>query len=124
MHQVHLSVGELVEVLDQTRQAMQPMLKSLRVQMRGSVNLHIDETGWRETGRMGTSVVAVHLGRRVRATMNTAEAASIGGAPHGEVVATTLLPQEHPLLSKSPASPGNDLLAQAQTRFDLNPHFH
>jgi transposase len=53
MHGIHLSVGELVEVLDQMRRVVQPMVKSLREQMRGSANLHMDETGWREDGQNG-----------------------------------------------------------------------
>jgi hypothetical protein len=53
MHQVHLSVGELVEVLDQVRRKVQPTVKSLREQMRSSAILHMDETGWREDGQNG-----------------------------------------------------------------------
>ena len=53
MHQVYLSVGEWVEVLDQMRRAGEPLLKSLRAQMRDSAILHVDETGWREDGQNG-----------------------------------------------------------------------
>nr|MBC7246148.1 IS66 family transposase [Chloroflexota bacterium] len=53
MHQVQLSVGELVEVLEQLRQKAEPTLQSLRAQMWSSAVVHMDETGWREDGRNG-----------------------------------------------------------------------
>jgi len=53
MHRVQLSVGELVEVLEQMRQVVEPTLNSLREQMWSSAILHIDETGWREDGQNG-----------------------------------------------------------------------
>jgi transposase len=53
MHGVHVSVGEIVEVLHRVRRQVQPELGQLRRQMRGSAALHMDETGWREDGQNG-----------------------------------------------------------------------
>lgn len=53
MHQVHVSIGEMVEALHQLRREVQPALRSLREKMRTSPMLHMDETGWREDGQNG-----------------------------------------------------------------------
>jgi transposase len=53
IHEARLSVGELVELLDQMRREVRPVLEDLAVQMRGSAVVHADETGWREDGRNG-----------------------------------------------------------------------
>ncbi len=53
MHGVHVSVGEIVEVLHRVRRQVQPELGQIRRQMRGSAALHMDETGWREDGQNG-----------------------------------------------------------------------
>jgi transposase len=53
IHEVWLSVGELVELLDQMRREVRPGVEDLAVQMRGSAVVHVDETGWREDGRNG-----------------------------------------------------------------------
>jgi len=53
MHGVHVSVGEIVEVLHRVRHQVRPELEQLLRQMRGSAVLHMDETGWREDGQNG-----------------------------------------------------------------------
>jgi hypothetical protein len=53
MHQMHLSTGEIMEVLHRLRREVQSTLQSLRRQIRGSLILNMDETGWREDGQNG-----------------------------------------------------------------------
>jgi len=53
VHQVRISVGEVVEVLARVGHKMQPSLGSLREQLRASTVVHADETGWRQDGRNG-----------------------------------------------------------------------
>ena len=53
MHGVRVSVGELTEVLHRVRKEGQGLLLGLKEEMRHSVQLHMDETGWREDGRNG-----------------------------------------------------------------------
>jgi len=53
MHQVHISTGELVEVLHQVGREVQPAVQSLREQIRSTEILQMDETGWREDGQNG-----------------------------------------------------------------------
>lgn len=53
VHELVLSIGEIVEVLHRVRKEGQPSLRELRQQMRGSPVVHADETGWREDGRGG-----------------------------------------------------------------------
>jgi len=53
VHDLVLSIGEIVEVLDRVREAGQPVLRELREQMRRSPVVHADETGWREDGQGG-----------------------------------------------------------------------
>ncbi len=61
---VQVSVGELVEVLHRVRKEAQPLLGSLREEMRNSALLHMDETGWREDGRNGYVWVCSTPGER------------------------------------------------------------
>ncbi len=53
VHELVLSIGEIVEVLHQVREKGQPALQELREQMRSSPVVHADETGWREDGQGG-----------------------------------------------------------------------
>ncbi len=53
VHELVLSIGEIVEVLHRVREAGQPSLRELREQMRSSPVVHADETGWREDGQAG-----------------------------------------------------------------------
>jgi hypothetical protein len=53
VHDLVLSIGEIVEVLHRVREAGQPSLRELREQMRSSPVVHADETGWREDGQGG-----------------------------------------------------------------------
>jgi hypothetical protein len=59
-----VSVGELAEVLHRVRKEAQPLLGSLREEMRNSALLHMDETGWREDGRNGYVWVCSTPGER------------------------------------------------------------
>jgi len=53
LHQLHLSSGEIVELLHQLRQHLQPDIDALKKQARASPILHGDETSWRENGQNG-----------------------------------------------------------------------
>lgn len=53
VHQLRLSVGEIVELLHQLRAASEGAVAGLKRQVRGSAVVHGDETGWRENGRNG-----------------------------------------------------------------------
>jgi transposase len=53
MHEVRVSVGELMEVLHRVRKEGQGLLQGLKEEMRRSALLHMDETGWREDGQNG-----------------------------------------------------------------------
>jgi hypothetical protein len=53
VHQLTLSVGELVDLLHQLRRALQPALDQLKGLARASPILHADETGWRQAGQNG-----------------------------------------------------------------------
>jgi transposase len=50
---VHLSVGELVDLLRRVAVLAQPALDQLRERARASPAVHADETGWREGGQNG-----------------------------------------------------------------------
>lgn len=53
VHDLVLSIGEIVEVLHRVRKAGESSLRELREQMRSSPVVHADETGWREDGQGG-----------------------------------------------------------------------
>ncbi len=53
LHGVHLSVGELVELLHRLAAHLQPMVQDLKRQIRASPAIQADETGWREDGKNG-----------------------------------------------------------------------
>jgi transposase len=53
LHSFEVSVGELVELLHRIRDAAQPVLNSLKAQVRASPAVQADETGWREDGING-----------------------------------------------------------------------
>ncbi len=53
VHGVHLSVGEIVDLLRRVAQMGQPPLAQIRERARASPVVHADETGWREHGRNG-----------------------------------------------------------------------
>ena len=53
LHQLHLSIGEIVELRHQVRRTHQPTVETLKEQARASPILHGDETSWRENGQNG-----------------------------------------------------------------------
>jgi transposase len=53
LHGVHLSVGELVEMLHRMSKHVEPMVQDLKHQLQGSPAVQADETGWREDGKNG-----------------------------------------------------------------------
>jgi hypothetical protein len=53
LHQLHISTGEIVELLHQVRRTLQGEVDALKQQARASPFLHGDETGWRENGQNG-----------------------------------------------------------------------
>jgi transposase len=53
LHGVHLSVGELVELLHRMSKHVGPMVENLKHQLQGSPAVQADETGWREDGKNG-----------------------------------------------------------------------
>jgi hypothetical protein len=53
LHQLFLSSGEVVELLHQTRHALQAPIDALKTAARASPILHGDETSWRENGQNG-----------------------------------------------------------------------
>jgi transposase len=53
VHELVLSIGEIVEVLHRVREAGKSSLRELRERMRSSPVVHADETGWREDGQGG-----------------------------------------------------------------------
>jgi transposase len=52
-HRFKVSIGEIVELMHDVRQATAETVDELKQQMRQSRVLHADETGWRENGRNG-----------------------------------------------------------------------
>jgi len=53
LYQLHVGLGELVEMLHRVRKAGQGEVDALREAARASFVVHMDETGWREDGRNG-----------------------------------------------------------------------
>ena len=53
LHQVHLSTGAIVDLLDRLREATTAEREALLAQARASPIAHMDETGWREDGQNG-----------------------------------------------------------------------
>ncbi len=53
IHQLRLSVGEVVGLGHAMRQALQGHMDELQAAVRGSQVVHCDETGWREDGQNG-----------------------------------------------------------------------
>jgi transposase len=53
LHEVHLSLGELVAVLHRVRQRGEGALAQLKGDLAAQGHLHADETGWREGGHSG-----------------------------------------------------------------------
>jgi hypothetical protein len=53
VHQLKLSEGELVYLLDQVERATVPEVAALKAQMQKSPIVHADETSWREDGQNG-----------------------------------------------------------------------
>lgn len=53
LHDLHLSVGEIVELAHAVRQQLQGVADHLLVAVRAQVAVHQDETGWRENGANG-----------------------------------------------------------------------
>lgn len=52
-HQLHVGLGEIVELLHRVRQAGQEQVDGLREAAQASSVMHVDETGWRENGQNG-----------------------------------------------------------------------
>ena len=53
LHGFEVSVGELVELLHRIREQVQPVLTTLKAEIRASPAVQADETGWREDGING-----------------------------------------------------------------------
>jgi transposase len=53
LHQLSLSIGEIVELMHDVRQQLQPQAEQLRAEAQASRVVHADETGWREAGQNG-----------------------------------------------------------------------
>jgi transposase len=53
LHNLHLSVGEIVELVHAVREKLQLQAEALKEQVQTSRVVHGDETGWREDGRNG-----------------------------------------------------------------------
>lgn len=53
LHQLRLSIGEIVELMHDVRQQLQPQAEQLRAAAAASQVVHADETGWREAGHNG-----------------------------------------------------------------------
>jgi len=53
LHNLNLSVGEIVELAHDVRQKLQPQADGLLEQVNASPIVHADETGWREGGQNG-----------------------------------------------------------------------
>lgn len=52
-HRLKVSIGEIVELMHDVRQAAEGAVAELKRQMQQSRVLHADETGWRESGQNG-----------------------------------------------------------------------
>jgi transposase len=52
-HQVHLSVGSIVGVIDRVAHRAEPVVAQIRQRVRASPVVHADETHWRENGASG-----------------------------------------------------------------------
>jgi hypothetical protein len=53
LHNLRLSVGEIVELMHAVREKLQPQAEVLKEQVQTSRVVHGDETGWREDGQSG-----------------------------------------------------------------------
>lgn len=53
LHQLHLSVGELVEIVHRTAARAKQAVEQIRDQIRASPVVNGDETGWRQNGKNG-----------------------------------------------------------------------
>ncbi|MDO8673886.1 MAG: transposase, partial [Dehalococcoidia bacterium] len=53
LHQLHLSVGELVALVQRTATRAKPAMERIRDQIRASPVVNADETGWRQDGENG-----------------------------------------------------------------------
>ncbi len=53
LHQLRLSIGEIVALPHAVRQQLQPQANQLKAEMQASTVVHGDETGWRENGQNG-----------------------------------------------------------------------
>jgi transposase len=62
LHNLQLSVGELVELTHDVRQQLQPAADQLKAEVQTSTVIHGDETSWRENGRNGYAWAFVTAG--------------------------------------------------------------
>jgi hypothetical protein len=62
LHQLRLSVGEIIELSHAVRQQLQAPAEQLLVQVRQQAVVHQDETGWRENGVNGYIWTTVSAG--------------------------------------------------------------
>src|SRR5207302_5120405 len=53
LHRLHLSIGEISNVLALVAEQGQPVVAGLHAQLQTSPVLHMDETSWRENGQNG-----------------------------------------------------------------------
>jgi len=53
LHNLHLSVGEIVELTHGVRRQLDAQAEELKAEMQAGAVVHVDETGWREGGQNG-----------------------------------------------------------------------
>ncbi len=63
-HQLTISVGEIVYLLDQVRKAAKETVAGLKREVQGSAIVHADETSWRQDGQNGYIWVFVTPGEK------------------------------------------------------------
>jgi len=62
LHNLRLSVGEIVALTHAVRQQLQPQADQLKAEVQASTVVHGDETGWRENGQNGYAWAFVTAG--------------------------------------------------------------
>ena len=78
LHNLQLSVGEIVELTHSVRQQLQPQAEQLKAAVQSSAVVHGDETGWRENGQNGYVWAFVTAGPPRCATSSLIAAAVTG----------------------------------------------
>ena len=90
LHGLHLSTGEIVELLHAVRQQAAPLVEALKAEVQASPVVHGDETGWREQGQNGYlwtfDTPTVRYFERHATRSGDVVAAVLGAAYEGTVV--------------------------------------